>query len=78
MHPIMTDLLLEEYVTLTAELGPDPSPEQLTAALVQNADWTPQGAAIVVHLAQTHGTFLLRNALALAHALGIEDGENGI
>ena len=49
----------------------------LQEALVHQADWTPAAAAHLVELAQHYGAFMLRNALALALALGIEDGELG-
>ena len=40
-------------------------------------DWTEEGARVVVTLAHEHGAFMLRNALALALALGKEDGDLG-
>lgn len=46
--------------------------------LTRKCDWTPNGAAVIVMLAQRYGTFVLRNALALADALGIEDGKSGM
>lgn len=49
----------------------------LQEALVQQAEWTPEAAAHLVDLARRYGTFMLRNALAVALALGIEDGELG-
>ena len=49
----------------------------LQEALVHQAEWTPEAADHLVDLAQRHGAFMLRNALAVALALGIEDGELG-
>ena len=49
----------------------------LQEALVQQAEWTPEAADHLVDLAQRYGAFMLRNALAVALALGIEDGELG-
>ena len=40
--------------------------------------WTSAGAEHVAFLAKQYGSFVLRNALALALALGIEDGELGL
>jgi len=40
-------------------------------------DWTEEGARVIVTLANEHGAFMLRNALALALALGKEDGDLG-
>lgn len=50
----------------------------IVAALTQKCDLTPNGAAVILMLAQQYGTFVLRNALALADALGIEDGKSGM
>ncbi len=49
----------------------------LVDALCKSADWTERGADIIVRLATAHGAFMLRNALALAVALGTEDGTLG-
>jgi hypothetical protein len=38
-------------------------------------DWTEEGARAIVTLANEYGAFMLRNALALALALGKEDGD---
>jgi len=69
---------IAEYESLTESIGPDPSDEQLQAALVEQAEWTDQGAEVLVMLAKQYGTSVLANALALAEALGIEDGEAGL
>ena len=39
--------------------------------------WTHEGACAVAGLARSYGAFMLRNALALAKVLGVEDGELG-
>lgn len=49
----------------------------LVGALCKSADWTEPGADMIVRLATAYGAFVLRNALALAVALGTEDGELG-
>lgn len=51
--------------------------ENLIAELSRKHDWTEQGARAVVSLATEYGAFMLRNALALAVALNIEDGALG-
>ena len=39
--------------------------------------WTEEGARLIVTLANEYGAFMLRNALAVALALGKEDGDLG-
>jgi hypothetical protein len=78
MPVLMTDVLLSEYESIIANLGEDASDEAIVAALVREAAWTEQGARAVLQLAQQHGTSILRNALALASAMQIEDGEAGL
>ncbi len=77
-------LLTEEYAILARETGvaedgdiTDEQVDGLLNRLVTNADWTPTGASELVWLARRYGIFMLRNALALAVALRIEDGEGG-
>lgn len=72
------EYLADEYRALVAELGEGQDDVQLRALLVRQADWTQKGAALVVHLAKQYGTFVLANALALAEAMEIDDGEAGI
>jgi hypothetical protein len=76
-YPDCVPSFISEYESLVASIGPDPSDEQLRAALVEQAEWTEQGAAALAMLAKQYGTFVLANALALAEAMGIEDGEAG-
>ncbi len=77
MQELMSDILVAEYETIIAEVGKDASDDQIVAALVRDADWTEQAARDLLHLAQSRGVFMLRNALALANALEIEDGDLG-
>jgi hypothetical protein len=51
--------------------------DALTRALQQTGDWTPNASELLVALARNYGSFMLRNALAIALALRIEDGELG-
>jgi hypothetical protein len=70
--------LIDEYETIVREAGESPTDEQLVVKLVLDGDWTDMGAATIVSLAREYGTAILRNALALAYAMGIEDGESGL
>lgn len=78
MTELITDVLASEYDTLIADVGEDASDDQIVAALVRDADWTEQGAREILQLARKYGTSILRNALALASAMQIEDGEAGL
>jgi hypothetical protein len=40
-------------------------------------NWTKEGAEVVTRLAREYGSFMLRNALAVAKVMGIEDGDLG-
>lgn len=51
--------------------------ECVTRELRCRHDWTDAGARSVVALANDYGAFMLRNALAIAIALGKEDGDLG-
>lgn len=73
-----TIALRTEYRDLVDGLGKHANPKRLVSALTAVADWTPHGAQTVHFLARSYGTSILRNALALAEALGIEDGEAGL
>lgn len=77
MPELLPEVLLSEYETIIAEVGKDAPDEEIVAALVSDAAWTDHGARTVLQLARTYGTSILRNALALADALAIEDGDAG-
>jgi hypothetical protein len=49
----------------------------LVRHLSHGHDWTEEGARAIVALANQYGAFMLRDALALAIALGKEDGDLG-
>lgn len=51
---------------------------QIVGLLCESAEWSYSGAEHVVGLARKYGVFVLRNSLALAVALGLEDGELGL
>jgi hypothetical protein len=76
--------LVPEYDTIVLECSRPGSGgdrrvnwDRLHDRLVAEADWTERGAEAVVSLARNYGSFMLRNALALAIALDIEDGRLG-
>lgn len=68
--------LVNEYRTLFDSLDCDKT-ESLEQRLTNGAEWTPQAAEHLVQLARNYGSFMLRNALAISLALGIEDGDMG-
>ena len=72
---------ISEYESLLAPMvertTKPPDSESLIRELHRTHDWTEGGARAVVSLANDYGAFMLRNALALAIALGKEDGELG-
>lgn len=47
---------------------------EIENVLQHKAEWTKEGAAHISTLVRNNGSFVLRNALALALALDIEDG----
>ena len=77
------DFLISEYREL-ARLRPKGQPEDsrardvLTDRLVTQHDWTEEGARELLALVDEYGAFALRNALAVAVVLGIEDGSRGL
>lgn len=52
--------------------------DKVVDLLCKDGDWTTQGAEILVQLVRDYGSFILRNALALAIAAKIEDGRLGL
>jgi hypothetical protein len=51
--------------------------ELVETRLTNEHGWTTDGAEQIVRLAREYGAFMLRNALALAKVLELEDGELG-
>jgi hypothetical protein len=51
---------------------------EIIRRLREDCDWTDRGAEALVTLAKQYGAFILRNALALAKVMDIEDGELGL
>jgi hypothetical protein len=70
------NLTIQEY----AYVFPQPKGEQpinwtrVESKLQNKMEWTSEGAAHVAALARDYGAFVLRNALALATVLEVEDG----
>ena len=86
MPPKQTNvaLLVDEYKTLVLEARtrrgcdrPEDPDAGLREALCRSGDWTPNAAQSLTHLARKYGVFMLRNALALASAMEIDDGSLG-
>jgi hypothetical protein len=74
----ITDILLLEYEILIGDIGDAATDDQIVARLTTEHDWTEAGATTVLALARQYGTAILRNALALASAMQIEDGSVGL
>lgn len=77
-NPIYTTALRQEYQEIVRSVGENADHSAIVASLVTDAEWTKQGARTVLELSRQYGTSILRNALALAEALSIEDGEAGM
>ena len=75
-HPSDLTPLIAEYKPMVNATDRGDS-EALTQELVANHDWTPWAAETLTVLANDYGTFILRNALALALVLDKEDGDLG-
>jgi hypothetical protein len=78
----LLDSLIAEYEGILQNIeqegnGRKAEIESLAKALEESGDWTQQGAAQIIELVTCYGAFMLRNALALAVALGREDGDLG-
>jgi hypothetical protein len=69
---------VDEYKALVEHLGPEPDYKHLRDMLVRECEWSERGSTTLVRLARQYGTFVLANALALAEALEIEDGDAGL
>lgn len=77
-YPDNVPSFVEEYKVLIDALGPSPKDEQIRELLIRHSEWTERGAATILALAKQYGTFVLANALALAEALDVEDGNAGL
>ena len=81
LHDLDATPLMDEYRTLVLESlgskGGKVDWHKLGRELVHTAEWTDEAAAHLLNLARNYGAFMLRNALALAVAAEIDDGELG-
>ena len=68
--------LVDEYDGLFAKVKDD-SIDSYRELLVSGGDWSDQAASHLLQLVKNNGAFILRNALAISMALGIEDGDLG-
>lgn len=74
-RPEDVSALVGEYRVLLRETN---SEDSFRNALIGESEWTPQAADLLLELAKDYGWFVLRSALAISLALGIEDGELGL
>jgi hypothetical protein len=78
------NLTIQEYTAVFPTTKKEYSEEhpidwtQVEAKLQNEMEWTEEGAKHLTILAREYGGFMLRNALALATVLGIEDGSLGL
>ena len=68
----------QAYVAQAADGNNEIDWDKLVNLLCVNGDWTREGAETLIQLVQNYGSFVLRNAFALAVATNIEDGELGL
>ncbi|MCC6360612.1 MAG: hypothetical protein IT450_17880 [Phycisphaerales bacterium] len=77
-NPIYTTSLRLEYREIVARIGVNAADTEIVSSLIADAAWTEEGARAILTLARRYGMSVLRNALALAESLDIEDGETGL
>jgi len=70
------DRLVQEYGAILGRANGQ-SDKGLRDMLAAKAEWTADAAECILKLARSYGSFMLSNALALALALHIEDGDLG-
>lgn len=75
----ITKITLQEYATAFSQTKKEQhiNWEQVESKLQNEMEWSKEGATRIASLTRQYGEFVLRNALALAISLGIEDGELG-
>jgi hypothetical protein len=81
MKTVNIDFIQDEYqsyIAQAADKNHEIDWEKVIGLLCKNGDWTTQGAEMLVYLVKQYGSFVLKNALALALAANIEDGELGL
>ena len=72
--------LVDEYKSLLASHTSEGNFDwsSVSDMLQRESAWTQAGAQHVASLVRQYGSFVLRNALALALAMNVEDGELGL
>ncbi len=81
MKNISTKLIRAEYqyyVEKATGTNNEIDWNKLTDLLRTNGEWTRQGAETLVAIVKNYGSFVLKNAFALAIVTNIEDGELGL
>ncbi len=81
MVKIDTELIRYEYQNYVIEATNKNNEidwNKLVNLLCTNGEWTRQGAEILVEIVKNYGSFILKNALALALAASVEDGDLGL
>lgn len=81
MENIDTEWIQSEYQAYVAEVTDKNNEidwDKLIDLLCSNGDWTREGAEALVAIVKNYGSFILKNALALAVATNIEDSELGL
>jgi hypothetical protein len=75
------EVILSEYQTYVAEAA-DKNQEvdwnKLVNLLCVKGEWTREGAETLVAIVQNYGSFILKNAFALAVATNTEDSQLGL
>ena len=80
----LLELTVDEYKDIVRAIDPggvDKDEDYWNAVrnkLQTEGEWTKAGAEHILNLARDYGSFALRNALALAIALDVEDGLLGV
>ena len=72
--------LINEYECYVKDAKSDSNVIDQTALIQQlkdSGEWTTEASEELIALARRYGVFFLRNALAIAEAMEIEDGELG-
>jgi len=81
MENINIKMILPEYQGYVAK-ATDGNNEvdwnKLVNLLCINGDWTTQGAETLIQLVKNYGSFILKNAFALAVVTKTEDGQLGL
>ncbi len=74
---------IDEYQGILADVKKNQEEKQdwnwnlIRRELIVSSGWTIEGAEEVTRLVRDYGCFVLRNALAVASVLDIEDGDLG-